>query len=256
MFQMIAAPLAISLTLMTFVFFLAQLKRDNSIVDIAWGLGFIIIALFTFFTFGSFLERQVLITLLTVLWGLRLSIYILIRNKGRGEDYRYKEMRKSWGASASLQAFFKVFMLQGLLMTVIAFPIITVNYSYALELTIFDYFGLGLWCFGFVMESIADYQKHVFKSAPANKGKVLTTGLWEYSRHPNYFGESMMWWGMYFIAVSTPLGPVTVVSPLLITFLLMYVSGVPLLEKRYKNNAEYQKYAKKTPKFVPRISRK
>ena len=256
MLSIFLAPAVIVFFFMTFVFFLAQLQEDNSIVDIAWGLGFVIIAIYTFFASGSLLPRQVLVTLLTVIWGLRLAVHIYMRKRGRGEDFRYKKMRKDWGDKLIVNSFFKIYMLQGLIMLAVAAPIILVNHAYSASYGFFDNLGLFVWSLGLTIEVLADRQLEEFKQKRLAKSEILKTGLWKYSRHPNYFGEALLWWGVYIIAFTSPNGSLAVISPLTITFLLYFVSGVPLLEKRYKNNEAYQRYAKKTSKFVPWFPKK
>jgi len=247
---------------MTFVFFIAQIMEDNSVVDVAWGLGFVIIALYTLGDSGAFFPRQILITLLVFIWGMRLAVHILGRRMGQGEDFRYKSMRTRWKKdkkNVALRSYLSIYLLQGLLMLVIALPIIYVNhYDFILQndLTYLDNVGILIWSFGFVFEVISDFQLSKFKSEKSNKGKIMKHGLWKYSRHPNYFGESIMWWGIFIITVGTPNGFVTLISPLLITNLLLFFSGIPLLEEKYKDNKEFQKYAKDTPVFFPKFFKK
>lgn len=253
MVEAILSNVILVIFLMTFVYFVAQILKDNSIVDIVWGIGFVFIAVYTLTTYGKIEYRQVLVTFLTMIWGLRLATHILIRKKGRGEDFRYKDMRKQWGKYFHLKSYFKIFMLQGFLMIIISLPIILVNFGSTPDPTWIDEAGLTLWCFGFVFETIADWQLSRFKKDPKNKGKIMDEGLWAWSRHPNYFGEIVMWWGIFIITLSEPNGVYTLISPLLITNLIVFYSGIPLLEKKYKNNKKYQKYAKKTPILLPKI---
>lgn len=236
---------------MTFFYVIALQKRNNSIADIAWGLGFALIALFTLTRFSTYAERQLLVTLLTCIWGLRLSTHILIRNWGKEEDPRYQAWRKSWGNRHKLYGFTHVFLLQGLLMLIISIPIITINSSANTQLHLIDFLGLVLWLIGFTFEVIGDRQLAQFLKNPANRGLILQTGLWRYTRHPNYFGESLMWWGIFVIALSVPYGFATIISPLLITYLLVYVSGVPLAEKQLESNKAFADYKKKTSAFIP-----
>lgn len=259
MLSLILSTVAIVLFFMTFIFFIAQILEDNSIVDIAWGLGFVIVALYTLSTTGSFFPRQILITLLVLLWGIRLAVHILSRKRGRGEDFRYKVLRKKWKKNAALKSYASIYLLQSAFMLIISLPIIFVNHYHSFlieDLTYLDNIGLTIWCFGFVFETIADFQLGRFKKDAKNKGKIMTKGLWKYSRHPNYFGEAVMWWGIFIIAVASPNGFYTLISPLLITNLLLFFSGVPPLEKKYKNHVEFQKYAKNTPIFVPNFFKK
>ncbi len=237
---------------MTFGFFVAIKRNDNSIADIMWGLGFIIIALFTLFYSGSYIPRQWLITILVLLWGIRLSMQIIIRKIGKGEDARYKKMREDWGNKAIIKSFWNVFMLQGFIMLIISLPVIYVNSVIVQpKLTIYDFIGLILWIIGFLFESIGDLQLYYFLSNPSNKGKILNTGLWKYTRHPNYFGESLMWWGIFCIALSLPSSFFTIISPILITYLLVFVSGIPLAEKQMENNPQFLEYKKQTSAFFP-----
>ena len=235
-----------------FLFFLvAQLIRNNSIVDMGWGAGFVVVALATLIIQGAYVERNLLLVLLVTIWGVRLTYYILRRNWGKPEDFRYARWRREWGSWVVPRAFFQVFTLQGLLMLVIGYPIILVNANPQPGLVFTDYLGLLVWITGFYFESVGDKQMAEFKKDPANKGRIIKSGLWRYSRHPNYFGEATMWWGIFLLSLAVPLGWSGIISPVVITLLLLYVSGVPMLEKKYKDNPEFQEYAKKTNRFFP-----
>jgi steroid 5-alpha reductase family enzyme len=241
---------------MTLIYVIALFKKDNSIVDIAWGLGFVFIALLTFFLEKGFTFRHTLVTILVLIWGFRLAVHIFIRNRGRGEDFRYAQWRREWGKGFLLRSFFQIFMLQGLLLLVIVSPVMLVNSSKEAGTSLLDLFGLILWLFGFFFEAGGDYQLSRFKKDPQNKGKIMSSGLWKYTRHPNYFGEAVMWWGVFLIALSIPYGWTAIISPLLITFLLLRVSGVTMLEKRYAGNKEFEAYAKRTNAFFPWFPKK
>lgn len=236
---------------MTAVFIIALIKKDNSVVDIAWGIGFILIALLTFFLAERCEVRHILVTVLVVIWGLRLAAHIFIRNRGKGEDFRYAQWRKEWGKLFLLRSFFQIFMLQGFLMLIIAYPLMLVNHSQEPGISFLDGAGFVLWLLGFFFEAGGDCQLARFKRNPENKGKIMKFGLWKYTRHPNYFGETAMWWGIFLIAISVKGGWTAVISPLLITFLLLKVSGVTLLEKKYKGNKEFEEYARRTSSFFP-----
>jgi steroid 5-alpha reductase family enzyme len=229
-------------------FLIGQLKKNNAVVDIAWGLGFVVVALFTFI-YSEMVLINYVITILISLWGLRLGYYLFKRNWNKKEDYRYVEMRKSWIKYPMLQAYLKVYMLQMILMIIISIPIIFINSS-SDSLSLIAYFGILIWIIGYFFEVVGDYQLKVFVKNPNNKGKIMKTGLWKYTRHPNYFGEATMWWGIFIISLSVD-GIYTIISPILITLLLLFVSGVPLLEKKYKDNKEFQEYAKVTSVFIP-----
>jgi steroid 5-alpha reductase family enzyme len=229
-------------------FLIGQYKKNNAVVDIAWGLGFVLVAWFTFMLSSMTIINYV-ITIIVSLWGLRLGYYLFKRNWNKAEDYRYVEMRKSWLKYPLLQAYLKVYMLQMLLMYIISLSIIFINNSNS-NLGLLAYLGIFVWIIGYFFEVVGDYQLKKFVSNPLNKGHIMKTGLWKYTRHPNYFGEAVMWWGIYLLALNAG-GYLTIISPLLINFLLVFVSGVPLLEKKYKDNIEFQEYAKVTSIFIP-----
>lgn len=241
---------------MTCVFCLALLKKDNSLVDIAWGLGFIGVAILTIFLKEGWTTRQVIVSCLVSIWGLRLALHIALRKRGRGEDFRYAKWRQDWGRWFVLRSYFQIFMLQGVFLFIIALPIILVNFSSREDLTAMDLLGIGVWCIGFIFEAVGDYQLVQFKKQPANKGKIISTGLWKYTRHPNYFGEVVMWWGIFLLALSVENGWLAVFSPFTITFLLLRVSGVTMLEKKYQGNPEFEAYAERTNAFFPWFPKK
>ena len=248
--------LSVFLYMSTF-FVIAVTRKDNSLADVAWGGGFVLLAFLSFFLAPGYAEaRQVLVTGLVTMWGLRLAIYVYYRNQGRGEDYRYAKWRKEWGRHFLLRSFFQVFMLQGALMLVISTSVIFINLNPSRGLSLLDGIGLLIWITGFIFESVGDLQLYRFKKNPENKGKVMKYGLWKYTRHPNYFGEATMWWGLFIIGLSIPGSWLFIISPITITYLLLYVSGVPLLEKRYADDPEFQEYAKKTNKFFPWFPKK
>ena len=238
-------------------YIIAQVKKNNGLVDIAWGFGFVVTAWSSFLLSGTFNIIKLVISSLVTLWGLRLSTYLFIRNFNKPEDFRYVKMRNGWKKTHRRKAFFRVFMGQLILNYLIAIPLLLTNLEYNVTEVkgvklIIVIVGATIFLLGLLIESIADMQLKKFKKDPNNKGKILTTGLWKYSRHPNYFGESLLWWGIGVIAISplTVISFVSLLGPLMITLLLLFVSGVPLLEKRYKDNIDYQKYAKRTSKFL------
>ena len=236
---------------MTFIFMLAWIKKDNSIVDIAWGIGFILVAILTFILQTVFVIRHILVTALVFIWGTRLATHIAIRKKGRGEDFRYAQWRKNWENWFFIRSFFQIYMLQGFLLLIIIYPVLLINHSKETEIVFLDILGLIIWLVGFFFEAVGDYQLLTFKRKAENKGKVMTQGLWKFTRHPNYFGETVMWWGIFLIALSVKSGWTAIVSPLLITFLLLRVSGITMLEKKYVGNKEFDEYAKRTSAFFP-----
>jgi len=240
------------------VFYLIAFKlKDNSIADIAWGPGFVFIAVLNLIFAEQIYTKQLIITGLVSIWGIRLALHIYFRSCGKSEDFRYAKMRKRWGKRASLKSFTHVFMFQGLLLLAIAYPIIMVNIYSKSGFRIFYLIGISIWIVGFIFEVVADSQLHNFISkekTPDNP--IMTSGLWKYSRHPNYFGETLVWWGIFFIILSIPNGWLAVFSPVIITFFLLKVSGVPLLEKKYQNNPVYQDYARRTNVFLPWFPKK
>lgn len=180
---------------MVTMFIIAQLIKDNSIVDIGWGLGFVIIAFVSYFASeGEHSLRQTIVLTLVSLWGIRLFLHLLIRSIGRGEDFRYANFRKQWGKNVRIIAFFRVFMMQGAIMLLLAYPIVLVNVADSSVFDIFAVLGLIVWVIGFLFQSIGDYQLEHFKKRKKHKEEILKSGLWRYSRHPNYFGEAAMWW--------------------------------------------------------------
>lgn len=250
LFNLLVYSALIVFIYMTGVYCIALYKKDNSIVDIAWGLGFVVLAYAILLRTPVWTARQLLVTVLITIWGLRLSWHIGARHVTQGEDPRYVRMRKKF-KYPKLQSFFYIFMLQGVVMLVIAYPLILINAYSPTGLTLLDLVGLAVWMGGFALEFIADDQLKRFLAQPEYKGQVMTQGVWRYSRHPNYFGESIMWWGIFLIAYSVPHGITALVSPLLITYLLRFVSGVPLAEKQMKKLKGFAAYKRKTNIFVP-----
>lgn len=222
-------------------------------MDIAWGIGFIFVAMTSFFAFSRFELRPLLLIGLVSAWGIRLATHIYLRNKKKKEDWRYNNWRKEWGKYFYLRTYLQVFLLQGFLLWVISFPIMVVSQSRVTGLTAMDFLGVVIWLVGFFFEAFGDAQLTEFLANPKNKGKIMQTGLWRYTRHPNYFGEVMQWWGVFLIALSVPYGWMTIISPLTITFLLLKVSGIPMLEKKWEKDKRFQAYKKRTSAFWPRI---
>jgi len=245
--------LAVALGLTSLVWLASLVKRDASIIDIFWGLGFVTLAWFYRSRIPVDSFRQTLVPLLVTLWGLRLAIYILWRNRGRDEDYRYVAMRKKWGARFPLLSLVIVFWLQGFLFWVIGMPLLQVQISrQPIGISWLDLVGLGLFAIGFFFEAVGDFQLARFKANPANKGKVMDSGLWRYTRHPNYFGDATLWWGLGCFALATPGAAWTLVSPLLMSLLIIKVSGVALLEKGLGSTKPgYRDYVRRTSAFFP-----
>lgn len=241
----------------SFFFLIAVLKKDNSIVDIGWGLGYVYTANIALYLTNNYNLRSFFITFIVTIWGLRLSYHIFKRNLGKGEDYRYAKWREEWD-NFYLKSFLRVFMLQGILLFIISTPIIKIISSPFQGLKIIDFAALLVWGIGFAFEAVADKQLREFKKKDDSKkdGHVMKKGIWKYSRHPNYFGDAVIWWSYYLMVLAVSGGWKFIYSPIIMTYLLRFVSGVPLLEKRYADDEEYQKYAEKTPIFFPRFPKK
>ncbi len=225
-------------------------------MDIAWGIGFILVAIVTFVLQPVRVIRPILVTALILVWGTRLAAHIAIRKRGKGEDFRYAKWRKDWGKWLHVRSFIQIYILQGLFLLIIAYPVMLINHSKEAEIFFLDIAGLIIWFVGFFFEAVGDYQLTKSKKKEENKGKIITQGLWKYTRHPNYFGEVAMWWGIFLIALSVENGWTAIVSPLLITFLLLKVSGITMLEKKYVGNKEFEEYAKSTSAFFPWLPKK
>lgn len=239
------------LVLMVVTWLISVAVKDASIVDLIWGLGFVLVAWAAFITIGEPGGRRWLLVLLTSVWGLRLSGYLSWRNLGKGEDFRYQKMREKAPDSFWWKSLFTVFFLQGVLMWVVSLPVQIGQVPTAEPLGILDWLGVAAWAVGFFFETVGDLQLARFKADPANKGRVMDGGLWRYTRHPNYFGDFMVWWGLYMIALSAGAWW-TIVGPVLMSFLLLRVSGVAMLERDISSRRQgYDEYVRRTSAFFP-----
>ena len=235
-------------------FIISLILDRNDVADFAWGLGFVVViwALFYKNTVVG-IKNQLNFTILAVLttiWGLRLAAHIYSRNKNKDEDYRYKKWREDWGKWFYIRSYFQVFIFQGVLMLLISSTAI-ISSVYNGSIGLISSIGMLIWLVGFYFEVVGDYQLSRFINKPENKGKIMTEGLWKYTRHPNYFGEVTLWWGIFLIGLITPYNFLAIISPLTITILILKVSGIPMLEERYEDDPEFQKYKKVTSKFFP-----
>lgn len=240
------------LLLMTLLWLLSLTLKNSSIVDIFWGFGFILIVWLVFaLAPQGYLPRRQLVAILVTVWGVRLALHIGSRNWGKPEDFRYASWRKENGPRWWWVSYFKVFLLQGLIMWMLSAPLIAAQTSgFPAILTPMDLLGMCIWGAGLFFETVADAQLAYFKKNPTNRGRILTSGLWKFSRHPNYFGEAVLWWGYYLLALAAGAGW-TVFAPLLMTILLVKVSGVSMLEKTLKSKPGYEEYMNNTNSFVP-----
>ena len=235
-------------------FLIALYKKRNDVADIAWGIGYIIICGYLFIATERWPLLLVLYALILI-WGLRLSIHIYNRNKNKKEDYRYQAWRNEWGKNFLWRSYLQVFILQGFILLIIISPVINAAAAAPVNWSIFSWLGIGCWIVGFYFQAIGDHQLAVFVKQK-KPGEIIQTGLWKFSRHPNYFGEIMMWWGIFIITIPIQHSIYFLISPVTITLLLVYVSGIPLLEKKYKGNAAFDEYKKRTSMLIPMPPRK
>jgi len=250
-FSLLLTAAIVVFVYMVVLFIVAQGLKNTSIVDIGWGFGFILVVAALLIREPELYPAKVLLTALVLVWGLRLSLHILLRNAGKPEDFRYARMREAWGKDFLVKSFFFVFMLQGLLMLAVSFSATVLFSSPARPLASLDLIGALVFALGFFFETVGDRQLAVHIRDPENKGELMTGGLWSLTRHPNYFGEATMWWGIALIALSSANGWAALLSPVVITVLLLFVSGVPLLERKHVGRPDWEAYKRRTSMFVP-----
>jgi steroid 5-alpha reductase family enzyme len=226
-------------------------------MDVAWGLGFIVVTLTSFTHTINIDARHVLVLALILLWGVRLAVRIGMRNFGKPEDFRYAKWRSEWGKTFILRSFFQIYVLQGLLLLIIALPVLQILNSHGEALGVLDLLGVVTWIIGYYYEVRGDWELDQFKKNPLNKGKLMMSGLWSRTRHPNYFGEACMWWGIWLLAIAssglTLPALISIIGPITITTLLLKVSGVPMVEKAMQGHPDFPKYQASTPVFIPKI---
>ncbi len=248
----------IILTLLTLLWIWSVITTNASIVDIFWGFGFVVVNVFYTFMSGDLNPRKLLVLILVSIWGLRLSGYLAWRNIGKGEDFRYQTFRKKYGEKRYWWvSFFQTFLLQGILIMIVSLPLLGIHSSIDNgKLNILDYLGILIWLIGFTFEAGGDFQLARFKNNMANKGKVLNTGFWKYTRHPNYFGDSAVWWSYAIFSIAAGSYWQTIGS-VIMTLLIIKVSGVALLEKTLNNTKpQYKEYVRKTNAFFPWFPKK
>ncbi|WP_040351908.1 DUF1295 domain-containing protein [Blastopirellula marina] len=243
---------AVITVMMTLVWGLSLWRRDVSIVDIAWGMGFVLIAWSAFLWGADKSAQRWLLPLMVTVWGVRLSGYLFWRNHGKPEDYRYRSMREHWGGAFPIASLVIVFGLQGVVMWVVALPLQVGIASADQQIVWLALAGLIVWGTGLSFEAVGDWQLAHFRSVAENQGRLLDAGLWRYTRHPNYFGDFLVWWGFYLVAVAQSGAWWTVIGPLAMSVFLMKVSGVTLLEKKLSSTKPgYQEYVARTNAFFP-----
>ena len=251
---MLLNSLLVVVAAMTCVWLLSLARRDASIADPFWGTGFVVVAWFTlvFLPHAQDSSRSWLLAVLTTIWGLRLSLYLSWRNWGHGEDRRYRAMREHQGPRFWWISLFTVFLLQGVLLWIVSMPVqVAMAGTETQSLGWLDLSGVALWSIGLFFEAVGDFQMARFQADPKNSGRVMDSGLWRLTRHPNYFGDFCVWWGLYLVATSAG-ASWTIFSPLLMSYLLLKVSGVKLLEKTITDRRpEYAAYQARTSPFFP-----
>jgi steroid 5-alpha reductase family enzyme len=258
MLQIFYQAALIILVLITLLWIWSVFIKNASIVDIFWGIGFVIVNAFYVFMSGELNARKILILTLVSVWGLRLAIYLAYRNIGKGEDFRYQEFRKNFGPKRYWWvSFFQTFLLQGILIMIISLTLLGISTSNnSGDLTVLDYLGIVIWLIGFTFEAGGDFQLTRFKRNTENKGKVLNTGFWKYTRHPNYFGDATVWWSYAIFCIAAG-SYWQIIGSLVMTILLIKISGVALLEKSLKETKpHYKDYIQKTNSFFPWFPKK
>lgn len=249
---MLYLTLALILFLYMSLWFVVSLVRKrNDVADVAWGLGFVLMAWTAFLISDDLSMRALVVDVLVSIWGLRLAWHIHARNRGKGEDYRYATWRQQWGRWFYLRSYLQVYLLQGILLFLIVTPVVATNLVRGGTLGLLDVAGLLVWVIGFYFESVGDAELARFIKDTGNKGKLMQSGLWAYTRHPNYFGEVAQWWGIWLLALSTPYGIYSIIGPVTITFLILKVSGIPLLEKKMELNPAFGEYKRRVSMFIP-----
>jgi steroid 5-alpha reductase family enzyme len=244
--------------LVTLLWLWSVLIKNASIVDIFWGFGFVVVNAFYVFNLETINPRNFLLLLLVSIWGLRLTIYLAIRNIGKGEDFRYQQFRKDYGEKRYWWfSYFQVFLLQGVLILIVSLPLIGIHSNeISSDLIWLDYIAFLVWIIGFSFEVGGDYQLYQFKKNNKSKGKILTTGFWKYTRHPNYFGDSAVWWSYALFSIAAG-SYWEIIGAVIMTLLIIKVSGVALLEKTLNNSKKmYKDYIKNTNAFFPWFPKK
>jgi steroid 5-alpha reductase family enzyme len=256
--QIYSQALLIIVIMMTLLWLVSVILKNVSIVDLFWGFGFVVAGFFYFLKTDGLEARKILVLILVVLWGLRLSVFLTWRNFGKGEDFRYRKFRKDYGEHRYWWiSYFQVFLLQGALMWMISAPLLGSQfYGRETDLGWLDATGVLFWLIGIIFETGGDIQLARFRSDPQNKGRVLDIGFWRYTRHPNYFGDASVWWGYAFISISAG-SYLPVLGTVLMTALIIKVSGVALLEKTLSSTKPlYKEYVRKTSAFIPWFPKK
>lgn len=231
-------------------FGLSRVFRRNDLADVAWGIGFFAIMTYLVVA-GKPGSLAWILFVMVVAWAGRLSLHILFRVLQTPEDFRYRTWKESWKGSEMLRSFGQVFLLQSLITLTVSAPLILMGWNPGAEFTWWQLPGALVWLVGFLVETTADAQLRRYISMGKPHGRFLRSGLWKYSRHPNYAGEILVWWGFFLMALPMPYGWITVMSPILMTWFLYRVSGVPLLEARFASDETFSDYRATTPAILP-----
>lgn len=242
---------------MTVWFVISLWKKRNDVADVAWGLGFVLMAWASLVLAPDNPSvRALLVTGLVSVWGIRLAWHIGKRHIGKPEDFRYATWRQTWGKWFVLRSYGQIYLLQGFLLFLVVSPVLVINHMPGNSWSWLDGVGFFVWCLGFFFEAVGDAQLASFIRNPENKGKLMQSGLWSLTRHPNYFGEVTQWWGIWIMALSVPFGALAIVGPVVITLLILKVSGVPLLEKKMAEHPDFARYQARTNMFFPGLPKK
>ena len=248
----LAVAAGVVLVLMLALWAVSLALRDASIVDVAWGPLIAVVGVLGAVLLDGWVVRRWLVAGLAVIWAARLAHHIAGRNRGQGEDPRYAAWREEHGEAWALRSLFTVFWLQGAILLVVALPLPVAQAAEAPDrMPLLDGLGVTLWTLGFLFETVSDAQLLRFRRRRTDPDAILTSGLWRYSRHPNYFGEAVLWWGFGAFAMAVPGGGWALVGPLLITVLLVKVSGVAMTEERMEGRPGFAEYVRRTSAFVP-----
>jgi steroid 5-alpha reductase family enzyme len=248
----------IMILFMTTVFAASRILKRTDLIDVTWGLAITVAAVSSYIIGGNSIgwNIQTIVVILVCVWGLRLSYTLSLRFRKTKEDRRYIELRKKWHGSEFINTYVRIFLVQAMFAAIVAFGVMILNVHTMTETGVVAYIGVVVWGIGFFFESVGDWQLKRFLADKTNRGKLMTRGLWRYTRHPNYFGEAAQWWGIFIIVISVPQGWLAIISPVLITYLLLFVSGVPMTEKAFKGRKGWKAYQKQTSKFLPLPPRK
>ena len=251
--QVLLSNFALIMTCMLLLWLISIPLKDVSFIDSFWPTGFVVLAASTFLMTGGGTDRRQLILLITAIWGARLASYLFFRWRREGPDGRYVALLDPAKGNVHTNSLVKVFLLQGVMLWLVSLPVqLGQIQAEPPGLGVFAWVGIALAVIGILFESIGDHQMAAFKSDPANHGKVMDRGLWRYTRHPNYFGDSCTWWGIYLIAAETSLGLWSVIGPVLLTWTLVKWSGAALLERRLRQSRPgYEEYLQRTSSFIP-----